>query len=83
MGPGANLSYNPHCIRRDFAPITLKNNSGSASVEAAMGLDNYGWFEYTTEFSIHPGGHWGIGGLYGTMSDKWASGGFSPSIQSP
>lgn len=61
-------------MRRDFSYGSLLNMSGPAMVEAAMALPDYGWFEYTTdESSIHPGGHWGIGGLYGTMTDKWAS----------
>jgi tyrosinase len=73
IGPGINVSSNPHCVRRDFAPESLANNSGPAMVEAAMAFPDYGSFSRGTEFTTHPGGHWGIGGIYGAMSDKWSS----------
>jgi tyrosinase len=73
MGPSKNIWYNPHCVRRDFSSDKLTNLSGTASVEEQMAQPDYGWFEKTTEPTVHAGGHLGIGGLYGTMSDVFAS----------
>lgn len=39
-----------------------------------MALPHYGDFEFVTDSqSYHPAGHWGVGGLYGTMTDTYAS----------
>jgi len=73
LGPKNNISYNPHCIRRDFSPGSLTNLSGPASVATQLAQPDYGWFEKGTEPSTHAGGHLGVGGLYGVMSDVFAS----------
>lgn len=73
LGPEANIESNPHCIRRDFSPGSLRNMSGSDAVATGMAQEDYGFFDRVTELSIHSGGHWGVGGLYGHMTDKWSS----------
>ncbi|KAI1864519.1 uncharacterized protein JN550_008806 [Neoarthrinium moseri] len=74
LGPFANVTgTSPYCVRRDFSYNALTTNSGAASVATQMASPNFGTWDYNTEFSIHPGGHWAIGGIYGTMSDKWSS----------
>ncbi|KAH7390635.1 hypothetical protein BKA66DRAFT_459432 [Pyrenochaeta sp. MPI-SDFR-AT-0127] len=73
LGPGTNINPGPHCVRRDFAPITFTNMTSSASVAEGMSMPDFGLFSSTTEFSAHGGGHLGVGGLYGTMSDQWSS----------
>jgi len=73
MGPGNSTALTPHCVRRDFAPYSLANNAGTANVSDGMAQPDYGWLERTTEFSFHAGGHWGVGGLYGDMSNMWSS----------
>ncbi|KAK6843889.1 hypothetical protein PG987_004749 [Apiospora arundinis] len=84
-GPFADLStfLGPHnntekkgrnCVRRDLAPASLRNMSGPARVVEAMRLPDYGHWERATDgATLHPGGHWGVGGLYGSMTDLWAS----------
>ncbi|KAK8019105.1 Tyrosinase-like protein orsC [Apiospora arundinis] len=84
-GPFADLStfLGPHnntekkgrnCVRRDLAPASLRNMSGPARVAEAMRLPDYGHWERVTDgATLHPGGHWGVGGLYGSMTDLWAS----------
>ena len=73
MGPANNTEYNPHCVRRDFAPENFANMSGPASVAEGLSQVDHGWFDNVTESTFHSGGHWGVGGLYGHMTDKWAS----------
>ncbi|KAK8041737.1 Tyrosinase-like protein orsC [Apiospora rasikravindrae] len=63
-----------NCVRRDLSPVSLRNMSGPARVAEAMDLPDYGQWERVTDgMSLHPGGHWGPGGLYGTMTDLYAS----------
>ncbi|VUC27282.1 unnamed protein product [Clonostachys rosea] len=73
LGPGNGTAYNPHCVQRDFAPLTFASMSGPLAVLTGLALPNFGWFDRVTESSFHAGGHWAVGGLYGTMTDKWAS----------
>ena len=73
LGPLANVTYNPRCVRRDFAPSTLANMSSAARVAEAMRSSDYAGFDHSSEYSIHPGGHLGVGGMYGSITDKWAS----------
>ncbi|KAK8091245.1 hypothetical protein PG994_000750 [Apiospora phragmitis] len=62
------------CVRRDFSYDSFRERASPAQVEAAMALANYGAFEFVTDSqSYHPAGHWGVGGLYGTMTDTYAS----------
>lgn len=73
LGPADGIALNPHCIRRDFAPESFANMSGPTLVEEGMSQPDYGWFDRVTESTFHSGGHWGVGGMYGHMTDKWAS----------
>lgn len=73
LGPGLNISYNPNCIRRDFAPESFRNMSGPTAVEEGLDQKDFGFFDRITQSTFHSGGHWGVGGLYGTMTDKWCS----------
>lgn len=76
LGPKNNTSKRPdrNCVRRDLAPASLRKMSGKDRVAEAMDLPDYGHWERTTDgVSLHPGGHWGPGGLYGTMTDLFAS----------
>lgn len=47
--------------------------AGSKPVQEGMNQVDYGFFDRVTESTFHSGGHWGVGGLYGTMTDKWTS----------
>ena len=82
LGPQNGTALNPHCVTRDFSAFSFRNMSGPAAVEEGMGQLDYGWFDRISESTFHSGGHWGVGGLYGTMTDMWASREFpqSPSL---
>ncbi|KAH8888536.1 Di-copper centre-containing protein [Thozetella sp. PMI_491] len=73
LGPLTSVTYNPRCVRRDMAPFTLSAMSSAAQVTNSMRAPDYSSFDLASEFSIHPGGHLGIGGLYGSITDLWAS----------
>ncbi|KAF4840646.1 Tyrosinase-like protein orsC [Colletotrichum siamense] len=73
MGPGPSTAYKAQCVRRDFVP---SNFMASASVEAvSTGMDyaDFGSFTRQTELTVHGAGHVGVGGLYGVLTDAWAS----------
>jgi len=39
-----------------------------------MAQPNYGAFDFVTDTqTFHPGGHWAVGALYGTMTDTYVS----------
>ena len=82
LGPEDSVALNPHCVRRDFSPVSFANMSGPAAVKEGMSQPDHGWFDRITESSFHAGGHWGVGGLYGHMTDKWSSREF-PSLRIP
>jgi tyrosinase len=73
LGPGNGTAFNPNCIRRDFAPLSFRDMSGPDAIKDGMGQKDFGFFDRVTESTFHSGGHWGVGGLYGTMTDKWQS----------
>ncbi|CAI0654038.1 unnamed protein product [Colletotrichum noveboracense] len=45
----------------------------AASVAEGMAQPDYGFFSKLTEDTIHGAGHQGVGGMYGVLSDIWAS----------
>ncbi|EHA51935.1 hypothetical protein MGG_05914 [Pyricularia oryzae 70-15] len=71
MGPNRNIErQRARCIRRDFAPETFRDR---CNVEESMDQDFFVGFHRASESMAHASGHYGIGGLYGAMTDKWAS----------
>ncbi|PVH73894.1 Di-copper centre-containing protein [Cadophora sp. DSE1049] len=81
MGPGNNLSYNPHCLRRDFSPTLAKltlNSSVLSWVQQANAYALYDRRVQSMELSIagiatHGGGHFSVGGAVGEMSEMYSS----------
>ncbi|RSL38054.1 hypothetical protein CEP53_015221 [Fusarium sp. AF-6] len=73
MGPGYNMSYNPWCVRRDFVPAEFLRNANKEVVDDNMAKENFNLFQQSSEFTLHVAGHHGIGGLYGTLTDIYAS----------
>ncbi|KAK1828734.1 hypothetical protein QBC39DRAFT_384825 [Podospora conica] len=75
LGPqNITTGTTPRCVRRDFSYASLRDFSGEAQIQEAMGLPDFGSFEQITDTStFHPGGHWAIGGLYGAMTDTYVS----------
>ncbi|KAK0620774.1 hypothetical protein B0T14DRAFT_587374, partial [Immersiella caudata] len=64
----------PHYVRRDLSYASLRDFSSAAQVAAAMTLPTFGRFELITDTqTFQPGGHWAVGGLYGTMTDTYCS----------
>lgn len=73
MGPGLNTSYNKWCVRRDFVPSRFMAAASHDSLVEAMGYPDFGAFARQTELTVHTAGHIGVGGLYGVLTDVWAS----------
>ncbi|KAJ4985111.1 tyrosinase central domain protein [Stagonosporopsis vannaccii] len=73
MGPGYSTAYNPQCVRRDFVPSIFLPFAHPDSVARGMAQPDFGSFSQLTESTMHGAGHPGIGGLYGTLTDVWAS----------
>lgn len=75
FGPHNFVGYNPNpdCLRRDFSPESFRGLTNPESIALGMSQPDFGWFSITSEPTFHAGGHMGIGGLYGHMTDKWAS----------
>ncbi|KAH7007804.1 hypothetical protein B0J12DRAFT_714999 [Macrophomina phaseolina] len=73
MGPGPSTEFNEWCVRRDFVPSQFLLSANSTSVAAAMDQPDFGWFSQQSEMTTHNAGHVGIGGVYGVLTDVWAS----------
>ncbi|EJT75052.1 hypothetical protein GGTG_08890 [Gaeumannomyces tritici R3-111a-1] len=71
LGPRGSVAYNPRCVRRDFCPATFARMV--ANVRPALRMPTYGDFVASSEPNAHASGHYGVGGLYGAMTDKWSS----------
>ncbi|KUI59385.1 Tyrosinase [Cytospora mali] len=73
MGPGNHTEYNPHCLRRDFSPIILKNAANQSVIDLTLTATDF-WhldrFVQGTSLELdgmmtHGAGHTGIGGQVG------------------
>ncbi|KAM7186698.1 hypothetical protein V8F33_011685 [Rhypophila sp. PSN 637] len=75
LGPqNISTGTTPRCLRRDFSYHSLRDFAGLDKVQQAMNLPDFGHFELITDTTtFHPGGHWAVGGLYGTMTDTYVS----------
>ncbi len=73
IGPGPNVNPNPHCVRRDFSPPWFNNNTNPAAVAAGQVQSTFGWLDRISEYTVHGGAHFAIGGIYGAMSDLYSS----------
>lgn len=71
LGPNRNVERRQaRCVRRDLAPDTFRER---CNVAECMEQASFGEFQRTSEGMAHASGHYGVGGLYGAMTDKWAS----------
>ncbi|RPA76940.1 Di-copper centre-containing protein [Ascobolus immersus RN42] len=78
VGPGADYSTrNPHCLIRDFAPEKFKDNVGQDTINEVIQHKKYEDFAWRLEGlpgwsmkNFHGGGHFGVGGLLGSMGDS-------------
>ena len=83
LGPGNSLTYTPHCLRRDFIPSLVTKKLSKAEVTWESSAPTF--YEYTQHVEIasmasdlsgittHGGGHFGVGGMVGEMSDMYSS----------
>ncbi|PTB41893.1 hypothetical protein M441DRAFT_57967 [Trichoderma asperellum CBS 433.97] len=80
MGPGLNFTYNPRCLTRDFSPWFVSQTLNSSVVNWALKAPNFYEFDRRVEGGVtvadatyHSGGHKGIGGDIGEISDLYSS----------
>ncbi|KAI5861276.1 hypothetical protein GGS23DRAFT_160792 [Durotheca rogersii] len=81
MGPGNHTEYNPHCLRRDMSPWLMTQSLNKSTVEFILNSTDYFELDHRIEglelglsgISIHVGGHLGIGGKIGEMSNTYSS----------
>lgn len=73
MGPGASTTYYEWCVRRDFMPQFFNESAHSTVISRLMLLPDFGQLTRQAELSVHGAGHPGVGGLYGTLTDTYAS----------
>lgn len=73
IGPGFSTKYNEYCVRRDFVPSLFVNCANPSNVADGMAQPSFGHFSKLTETLLHAAGHPAVGGLYGTLTDTWAS----------
>jgi tyrosinase len=80
-GPFAppNFSVNlpkPHCLTRDFVPWIINKMADPKLIEEALAQPDYTSFAKTIEkernfdpSNVHASGHFGVGGILGTMGN--------------
>lgn len=73
IGPGPSTAFYEWCVRRDFIPSQFLLAANSTTVVTAMDYPNFGLFSRNSEITTHNAGHIAVGGLYGVLTDKWAS----------
>jgi tyrosinase len=88
LGPGPDLSGSagPVCLRRDFSPLIGTKFDNKSNIAYTLSQPDYGHFQIVFDgdmrtvlppnfasTSIHTGGHWSIGGSFGTITDLYIS----------
>ncbi|KAK9375192.1 uncharacterized protein V1513DRAFT_431073 [Lipomyces chichibuensis] len=81
MGPGANsFSYNPRCLTRDFSPWFATRTLNASVVASALRAPDFYEFDRRVEGGVtidtgtyHSGGHKGVGGDTGEITDLYSS----------
>jgi tyrosinase len=66
----------PHCLKRDFVPWIINTMADSNLVDEVMAQPDYTTLARTVEKersfippNIHASGHFGVGGILGTMGN--------------
>lgn len=81
LGPGTDYNVtNAHCLTRDFAPPVVKDNLVRWVWDEVLTQPDYGHFARRLEAlpswdmkNVHGGGHFGVGGVLGSMGDAYNS----------
>lgn len=78
---------NPHCLKRDFVPWIINQMADSKLVEEVLAQPDYTSVARTIEKkqsfdppNIHASGHFGVGGILGTMGIAAESPGGEPKL---
>lgn len=79
LGPGANVEYNPQCLRRDLSPYFAARYLGMNQTALTLSQPDFGWFNAVVEgkpdfedSGVHGGGHYGVGGTLGMFITNYA-----------
>ncbi|KAK3934312.1 hypothetical protein QBC46DRAFT_359102 [Diplogelasinospora grovesii] len=81
MGPGNHTEYTPHCLRRDFVPSLITQTVNSSVVAATLQVNTFFDLDHIIQglsleipgMRTHAGGHLGVGGMVGEMSNMYSS----------
>lgn len=81
FGPGPNLTPNPRCLRRDFAPSLAIAKLSAEEANWVLSATTYGEFDHRLQgiggepegMTIHAGGHLGVGGDIGDIGNMYSS----------
>ncbi len=80
IGPGYSVTSNSSCLKRDISPEIVLRTLNSSVVAHTLAQPNFESFDIAVQggttidtFTIHAGGHLGIGGKFGTMADVYSS----------
>ncbi|KAH8588626.1 hypothetical protein B0O99DRAFT_356866 [Bisporella sp. PMI_857] len=81
MGPGDSFAYTPHCLRRDLSGQLAKLKLSSTFISWTLNAPDFFEFDRRVQahnltlagVGVHGGGHFGVGGMIGEMSDVWSS----------
>lgn len=80
LGPADNLKSNPRCMTRDLAPYYAGRFLAKNQTDLTLKQQTFGHFARVMEggssfeqSGVHDGGHYGVGGTHGVLSDPFAS----------
>lgn len=76
MGLGPSVEFSPHCLRRDISPWLISHSLNQSVVDRALSRPDYMQFNIDLQGGVNPdtmllhgGGHVGIGGNTGDLSN--------------
>ncbi|KJA26867.1 hypothetical protein HYPSUDRAFT_132147 [Hypholoma sublateritium FD-334 SS-4] len=80
IGPGYSVTSNSSCLKRDISPEIVLRTLNSSVVAHTLAQPDFESFDIAVQggttidtFTIHAGGHLGIGGKFGTIADVYSS----------
>ncbi|KJA30004.1 hypothetical protein HYPSUDRAFT_1062598 [Hypholoma sublateritium FD-334 SS-4] len=80
VGPGYSVTPASYCLRRDINPSLVMRTLNASVVANTLAQPDFKNFDMALQggitldtFTIHGGGHLGVGGTYGTIADIYSS----------
>lgn len=80
MGLGTSVEFKPHCLRRDISPWLLSHSTNQGVVDRVLSRPDFMQFNmdlqggvYPDNVTLHGGGHVGVGGNTGDLSNTNSS----------